>query len=175
MAEANEDTISGIGPLFPELGVAFDAHLLAYYGPPADPLQDQLPSTVTLALLRECLEDAPLLSTPHKDGWRNEYFTTEMARDPACGEAIANLMTIVVAGDVPTKRADTMSFATVIALLKKDAATIEARTQAPTRGVPTSSPNAICSIGMGRSIVKLACNYALFLDNDAMGPMVGPS
>jgi hypothetical protein len=50
-----------------------------------------------------------------------------MANDPACGNALADLMASVVTGDVPSKTAaDIMSSATFIIMLKKDAATMEA-------------------------------------------------
>jgi len=83
---------------------------------------------VTLDLLRDCLAAAPPLSSPHKDGWRNEHLI-ELARDSVCGSALAGVLTAVVAGDVPQKTADILSSATLIVLLKKDAATIEALKQ----------------------------------------------
>jgi len=49
-----------------------------------------------------------------------------VVRDSACGDALANLMTVVVSGDVPTKTVDIMSSTTLIVLLKKDATAIEA-------------------------------------------------
>jgi hypothetical protein len=59
------------------------------------------------------------MSTPHRDGWRNEHFF-ELVKEPACGSALARLMTAVVTCDVPAKTTDVVSFATLIVLLKKD-------------------------------------------------------
>jgi len=50
----------------------------------------------------------------------------EFARDPACGSALARVLTAVVAGDVPQKTADILSSVTLVGLLKKDAAVMEA-------------------------------------------------
>ena len=62
VVEATEDAISGITPLFPDPSEVSQADLLAYYGPPAAPLQDNSPSSLSLAVLKECLDAAPL---PH--------------------------------------------------------------------------------------------------------------
>jgi hypothetical protein len=114
VAEANEGTIKGIGPMFLELGVVPATDFIAYYGPPTAPLA---PSIVTLALLRECIDAIPPLWTPRKDGWRNEHLC-ELVRAHACGDALATLMTIVVTCDVPAKMAGILSFATLIVMLK---------------------------------------------------------
>ena len=50
VAEANEDTIRGIPPLFPEPREIFPEDLLEYFGPVAPPLEDQPPSTMTLEI-----------------------------------------------------------------------------------------------------------------------------
>lgn len=110
------------------------------------------------------------LSTPHRDGWRNEHIA-EMAKDPACAAAIARLLTAVITGDVPQKAADFLSSSTLIILLKKDAATMEALKQA--QGDAYLQPQR--PIGMGTAITKLACNCALHLVKEAMGPAVGPA
>jgi hypothetical protein len=110
------------------------------------------------------------MSNPHKEGWRNEYFT-EMARDPVCGEALANLMTTVVLGDIPAKTTNIMSSAALIVLLKKDATSMDAIKHQ--QGAAYAQPQR--PIGMGTTIVKVACNGALLLVKDAMGPPLGPS
>jgi hypothetical protein len=51
IAEANEDTIRGIGLLPPEPTGVSEEILLPYYGPPAAPYAEQLPSIVTLTIL----------------------------------------------------------------------------------------------------------------------------
>ncbi len=73
---------------------------LDFYGPVAPPLEDAPPNVVTADVLLACLEAAPPLSSPHKNGWRNEHFV-EMAKDPACAAAMARMLTAVVTGDVP--------------------------------------------------------------------------
>ena len=91
--------------------------LLDYFGPAAPPLEEQPPSVVTLELLRTCLATAPSLSSPHRDGCRNEHME-ELATDPSCGAALARVVTAIVAGDVPHKTADILSSTTLIVLLK---------------------------------------------------------
>jgi hypothetical protein len=79
--------------------------------------------------LRACLATAPpTLSSPPKDGCRNEHFV-DLARDPACGAALARVLAGVVTSDVPQKTANILSSATLIVLLNKDAATMEALKQ----------------------------------------------
>jgi len=95
----------------------------------------------------------------------------DFARYPTCGSALARVLTAVVAGDVPQKTSDILSSATLIVLLKKDAAAMEAMklTQAATYLQPQRP------MGMGTVIVKAACNCALLMVKEAMGPVVGPS
>ncbi len=61
--------------------------LLDYFGPDAPPLEDPLSSMVMLDILKTMLATAPPLSSPHKDGWRNENLV-EIAKDPTCGAAL---------------------------------------------------------------------------------------
>jgi hypothetical protein len=76
VAEANENTMKGITSLFLALGIVKPTNLMAYYGPPANPLPDQPPPTISIDLLKKCLDAVPPpLSTPHKDGWRNEHIS----------------------------------------------------------------------------------------------------
>ncbi len=95
----------------------------------------------------------------------------ELSHDPDCGSALARVLTAVVAGDVPKKIADIMSFATLVVLLKMDAAAMEAMKQQ--QGATYKQPRR--PIGVGTAIVKAACNCALMIVKDAMGPAVGPS
>ena len=80
-------------------------------------------------------------------------------------------MTVVYTVDVPAKTADILSSATLVVLLKKDAAAMEEmkRRLGPIY-VQTQRP-----IGMGMVIVKVACNCAMFLVKEALGPTVGPT
>jgi len=141
-----------------------------YYGPAAPPLEDAPPNIVTVDLLHTCLAATPPLSSPHRDGWRNEHFV-EMARDPACATALARMLTAVVTRDVPQKTTDFLSSSTLIILLKKDAASMEALKLA--EGEAYMQPQR--SIGMGTTVAKLACNCALQVAKEAMGPSVGPT
>jgi hypothetical protein len=68
VADATEDTINGIGPLFPDPRRVDPPDLMDYYGPAAPPLEDQPSSVVTLEMLRTFLAAAPPLSSPHRDG-----------------------------------------------------------------------------------------------------------
>ena len=90
------------------------------------------------------------------DGWRNEHFV-EMAKNPECAAAMARMLTAVVTWDVPQKTADILSSATLIILLKKDTATMEALKAA--QGEAYLQPRR--PIGMGTALAKLACNCAL--------------
>ena len=119
-------------------------------------MEDPLPNVVTLDILKTCLAAAPPLSSPHKDGWRNDYLV-DLARDPACAAALARVLTSVVTSDVPKKTADILSSATLIILLKKDAAAREALKLA--QGAAYMQQQR--PIGMGTAIAKLACNFAL--------------
>jgi hypothetical protein len=171
VAEADEDTIRGIDPLFPApRGGLAPEDLLAYYDPPAIPLLDKPPPTITLDLLRQCLDAAPPLSTPHNDGWRNEHFI-ELMKDPACGMALADFLIVVHIGDVPSKMADILSPTTLVVLFNKDEATMEEmkRRLGPTY-VHLQGP-----VDMGMALVKVACNCALLLVKESMGATVGPT
>ena len=64
VADATEDTIHGLGPLFPDPGVVDPHDLMDYYGPAAPPLEDQPPSVVTLDMLRSCLAAVPSSRQP---------------------------------------------------------------------------------------------------------------
>jgi len=123
VADATEEIIRATPPLSRSTVSAQD--LLDYFGPSTPPLDDPLPTTATLETLQTCLAAAPPLSTPHRDGWRNEHFV-DLARHQACGTALARVLTTMVSGDVPQKTADILSSATLIVLLKKDAETMEA-------------------------------------------------
>ena len=169
VADATPDTIAGIPPLFPNPGIVDPQDLLDYYGPAAPPLEDPPSSVVTLELLRTVLATAPPLSSPHRDGWRNEHMS-ELAADPACGAALARVLTAVVTGDVPQKTADILSSATLIVLLKKDAAAMAALKQQ--QGADYRQPQR--PIGMGTALVKAACNCALHMVKEAMESAVGP-
>ena len=99
VADATEDTIRAIPPLLPEpCWVSLD-DLLDYFGPAAPPLEDPPSNTATIETLTACLTTAPPLSSPHRDGWRNEHFV-DLAKDPACGTALARVLTTVVRGDI---------------------------------------------------------------------------
>ena len=170
VAYATEDIIRAIPTLFPKPGIVSPHDLLDYFGPAAPPLDDPLPTTTTLETPRACLATAPPLSSPHGDGWRNEHFV-DLARDQACGVALARVLTVVVSGDLPQKTAYILSSATLIILLKKDAETMETLKQQ--MGDAYLQPQR--PIGMGTTIVKMACNCALPMVKEAMGPAVGPS
>jgi len=109
-------------------------------------------------------------SSPHRDNWRNEHLV-ELARDPTCGSALAKVLTTIVASDVPQKTADILSPATLIVLLKKDATTMEALKQQ--QDVAYRQPQR--PIGIGTALVKAACNCALTMVKEALGPTVGPT
>jgi hypothetical protein len=71
VANATEDIINGIAPLFPKPCVVSQQDLLDYFGPPAPPpplLEDPLPTVVTLDPLRKCLAEntAPILPTQRR-------------------------------------------------------------------------------------------------------------
>ncbi len=95
----------------------------------------------------------------------------ELAKDPTCGAALARVLTSIVAGHVPHKTADILSSATLIVLLKTDAAAMEALKQQ--QGTAYRQPHR--PIGMGTSLFKAACNCALLMVKEAMGPAVGPT
>jgi hypothetical protein len=76
----------------------------------------------------------------------------------------------VVQGAVPQKTANILSSATLIVLLKKDAEQMQALKDK--QGEAYLQPQR--PIGMGTALVKLACNCALIMVKDAMGPAVGP-
>ena len=76
----------------------------------------------------------------------------------------------MVQGDVPQKTGDILSSATLVGLLKKDAEQMQALKDK--QGEVYLQPQR--PIGMGTALVKLACNCALTLVKDAMGPAVGP-
>jgi hypothetical protein len=80
------------------------------------------------------------------------------------------MLTTVVTGDVPKKTTDILSSTTLIILLRKDVATMEALKQE--HGEAYMQPQR--PIGMGASFAKLACNCTLHMVKEAMGPVVGP-
>ena len=156
--------------MFPDPGVVTQEDLIAYNGPPASPLPGHPPPVITIDLLRQCLDAAPPLSTPHKDGRRNEHLS-KLAKDDACGHALARVMTVVYTADVASKTADILSSATLVILLKKNAEAMEQMKQrlGPTYVQPQRP------IGIGMAIAKVTCNCALLLVKAAMGPAVRPS
>jgi hypothetical protein len=81
------------------------------------------------------------------------------------------MLTAVVTGDVPQKTTDFLSSSTLIILLKKDATSMEALKLA--QGEAYLQPQRL--IGMGTTVAKLACNCALEMVKEAMGPAIGPS
>jgi hypothetical protein len=81
------------------------------------------------------------------------------------------MLTAVVTGDVHQKTADFLSSSTLIILLKKDATSMEALKLA--EGEAYLQPQR--PIGMGTSVAKLACNCALHMVKEVMGPAVGPT
>jgi hypothetical protein len=169
VADATEDTLKAIPHLFPEPGGVSQADLMDLYGPAAPPLQDPPSNTVTVETLTACLAAAPPLSSPHRDGWRNEHFV-DLAKDGACGVALARVLTAIIQGDVSQKTANILSSSTLIVLLKKDADQMQALKDA--LGDAYLQPQR--PIGMGTALVKLACNCALTLVKEALGPAVGP-
>ena len=76
-----------------------------------------------------------------------------------------------MAGDVPQKTADILSSATLIVLIKKDAAAMEALKLQ--QGEAYRQPQR--PIGMGTALVKAACNSALTMVKEALDPAVGPT
>jgi hypothetical protein len=76
-------------------------------------------------MLTECNGSSTFYPHRHKDGWRSEPLL-ELANEPACDVALANLMTTIVTRDVPNKIANILSSATLIVLLKIDAAAMKA-------------------------------------------------
>jgi hypothetical protein len=80
-------------------------------------------------------------------------------------------MTTVYTVDVPTKTANILSSATLVVLLKKDAAAMEVMTRklGPTNVQPQRP------IGMGMAIVKVEFKLVLLLVKEAMGSAVGPT
>ena len=116
----------------------------------------------------ECLDDTSPISTPHKDGWSNEYFR-ELAKDVDFGTTLAVLMTSVIVADVPSKAANILSSATMFVLLKEDASTMD---EIKRRLGPAYIQPHILT-GMGMALGKVACSCALLLLKAAMGPAVG--
>ncbi len=80
-------------------------------------------------------------------------------------------MTTIIKGDVSNKIANLLSLATLVIVLKKDAATMAAMKQS--HGEAYSQPQR--SMGIGSTIVKVASNYALLSLRDKLGSAVVPS
>jgi hypothetical protein len=80
-------------------------------------------------------------------------------------------MTTIVRGDVSQKLDDLLSSATLIILLKKDAATMAAmKEELSTDYVQPQRP-----LGMGSTLVKIASNYPLLMPHGSRGAVVEPS
>jgi hypothetical protein len=73
---------------------------LDYFGPVAPPLEEAPSNTVTIDILNAYLATAPPLSSPHRDGRRNEHFV-DLAKDPAFAASLARVLNAVVQGAVP--------------------------------------------------------------------------
>ena len=84
--------------MFPDQGVLSPEDLLDYFGPATPPMENPLPSRVTLEIMQTALASTPPLPSPPKDEWRNEHLA-EIARDLACGAVLARVFTAIVAGD----------------------------------------------------------------------------
>jgi hypothetical protein len=125
---------------------------------------------VTLDTLRTCIAAAHPLSSPHKDGWRVAHFIP-LVSDPDCGETLAAFMTVIFKGDVSQNIASLLSLATLVILLKTDAATMEEMKRV--LGDACVQPHR--PLEMGSSLVKLASNCALMLLRGSLGAALGPS
>jgi hypothetical protein len=123
IANATENTLKSPRLFLPQLTGVFGEVLLDYCSPAAPPVPNNPMACVIFDTLRTCLAAIPLLSSPHKDGWRVEHLTT-LAAEPDCGQALASLMTTLVKGEVSNKITDLLSSATLVVLLKKDAETM---------------------------------------------------
>jgi hypothetical protein len=125
IADATHDTLDALPGLFMEPGVVDEATLRRLHGPKVNPTGETMASIVTPDMVLKCLASVAPFTTPHKDGWGAERLLSLCAvQDYAatCTYLVATLM----AGDVTDITCDLLSSATLVVLLKKSEAEIEA-------------------------------------------------
>jgi len=89
----------------------------------------------------------------------------------AYGEALAELMAIIVREDIPQKIVDLLSSATLVILLKKNAATMATMKEY----LDFAYVNPQRPLGMGSNAVKIASISADLILCGSLGAVVGPS
>ncbi len=95
------------------------------YGPRVTPTRESTAVTITLEDVYKCLAKVAPLTTPHKDGWREEHVIA-LCKDVDCGAAFTDVIVALDAGDVTDDTCDLLSFATFVVLLKKTDEEMEA-------------------------------------------------
>ena len=105
IAPASSETYHALTLLHPGPGGVRDEDLSKLYGEPKPVVADRRSTNIKVAKVRECIADAPPLTSPHRDGWRMEHLGA-LSRDDALASALATLISNIASVDVPTTTAD---------------------------------------------------------------------
>ncbi len=95
------------------------------YGPKVTPTRESMATTITPDMAKKCLEAVAPLTTPHKNSWRAEHLLAP-CEDRACEAANTNLVGALAFRDVTDATCGLLSSATLVVLLKKTRAEMEA-------------------------------------------------
>ena len=141
-----------------------ESTLRRMHGPKFNPTRESMSSTVTLDMVMKCLSSVAPLTTPTKDGLRVEHLLSPCA-DQDCAATFTDMVAVLAASDGTDNTSDLLSSTTLVVLLKKLEAEMEAlrRKQGPAYR-ETQRP-----LGMGSTVPKIAANCVL----EKMQPAVG--
>jgi hypothetical protein len=65
--------LDAILDLFKDPGVVDEATLRRLYGPQFEPTSESMVVSITTKDVLKCIAEVAPLTTPHKDGWRDEH------------------------------------------------------------------------------------------------------
>ena len=123
---------------------------------------------ITSDIVRKCLESVAPLTTPHRDGWRAEH-PLPLCADQDCMAALTDPIGAPDSGDVSDATCDLLSSATLVVLLKKTDAEMEALKE--NQGAEYRHPQR--PLGIGSAIPKRATCCVLEIIEAAIGVTTG--
>ena len=164
VANATYDTLDALPDLFKDPSAVEDATLRRVYGPKVTPTRATTTLVITPKLVRKCMESVAPLTTPHRDEWRADHLL-RLGADQDCMAALTDMVAALVAGDATDATCDLLSSATLVILLKKTKAEMEALRAK--QGAAYMQPQR--PLGMGSTIPKLVASCVLDIAPPAIG------
>ena len=118
VAPASAETYHALNLMYPAPGGVLYEDMVELFGEPKPVDATASAPNIGVDKVRECIAAAPLLTSPHRDGWRMEHLE-ELSRDGAIADALATFISNIATGNVHAVTADYLASATLVALLKK--------------------------------------------------------